>query len=126
MRITRKQILDTADTHLYVFADDLKANTYEGQAEVCWGLRNALMVPTRIWNCATPQAQFKDCDFDWHKAEIDKHIEAIRQYVALHPHCTVVIFPKIGRGCSNMKLLAPRCYAYLLTQLRKFDSTYET
>lgn len=126
MKITRKRIQETAATHVYVYADDLTQKAWEGQAEECAYEPNSFAVPTRIWNCSTPEAQFRDCYLDcYHGSQIDAALECITAYLNLHPRYKVVILPKIGRGCSRMNVLAPLCYAYLIKKLKQLDPFYK-
>jgi hypothetical protein len=103
-RITKQQVADTQATHLYIYSDDRSEKAYRGQAELFAWYSHCYPIYTRLWCCADPAAQVTSLPLDTYTKMLqDECFSRIEQAIKLHPHKPVVIVPKIGEGCSQLK-----------------------
>lgn len=78
------------------------------------GEPNAFPVPTCNRVCpGKPDKYFRDGNFNMHKQQIDSYISRIPT------DKPIILFPKIGEGCSKMKDVSPQLFSYLRNCLDK-------
>lgn len=127
--ITRELILATRETHIYLYADDATRRAHLGQAEECSNCPSAFPITTKLFPCKDNMAYFNDAFFVRNTQLIEQDIINMKCVVAFRTGLPfpikIVILPKIGRGCAEMHIRAPKTYAYLLEQLCNIDPTYE-
>lgn len=104
MRTTKQQVIDTQATHIYIYSDDRSEKAYRGQAETFADLPNCRPIYTRIWCCADRAAQVTILPLENYQEMLEKEcFEPIRHLIELSPHKQVVVVPKIGEGCSQLR-----------------------
>lgn len=116
MRIRRSTILETLNTHIYVYSDDLMGHSYKGQASVCAGISNCFPIPTKFRHCCEDNSFFSDSQFELLiKPLIDRAIEDI---ILKQKDRQLIILPKIGEGCSQLEKKSPLAFHYIQTHLK--------
>lgn len=93
----------------FIFGGTHYGNIYAGQGEVCIGMPNCYKIPTKYRNCKSDtSAFFRDDHFDiFLRPIIDTALNAI-------PLDTIIIpFRKIGCGCAELPVRAPRTLQYI-------------
>lgn len=123
MRITRQHILANPKV-MFIFADDLSRRSYKGQGAVCAGISNCYPITTK-WRCCTEESSyFHDNQFDLLvKPQIILDLQRILAYYDKYK--SIVIFPKIGEGCSKLKQKSPLAYNLIQEELNKIRRMIE-
>lgn len=116
MRISRQTILNTLNTHVYLYGDDAVGKAQKGQASVCAGISNCFPVPTKFRHCCEDNSFFSDLTFELlARPLIDRAFENI---IKGQKGRKLVIFPKIGQGCAELPTRSPLAYAYIQTHIK--------
>lgn len=125
-RITRHTIQQTRLTHIYIYGDDKTGKAMRGQASVCWNELHCLPIWTRVWPCSditNRASQWLSSPPEDVMRWLERDcFEPIRSAIRNNPDRTVVIFPKIGEGCSCLRSQNPIIYKFIqefLDTLRK-------
>ena len=115
--ITRDEIMNTKETHFYIYADDRTSKSIRGQAETAFGLENTGKIITKWWKCTATESYFHDGQFEvLTKLMIDN---CVRDILESYKGRTIVVFPKIGCGMAELPQRAPRTLKYIQEQLAK-------
>lgn len=116
--LTRERIRATAETHIYLFGDNIRQVGRKGQARVCRGEPNCFGIPTKIFPAMRMDAFMSDLDFDRNIAAMKA---AIDHALANARGRKIVILPHIGEGLAELPKRAPRTYAVLTGMLRALE-----
>lgn len=95
------------EEYTFVYGYDVRRLGMEGQPWVFVGEPNAYPVPTLVRYCPSQKSFFNDAEFNIYKSIIDEWVDLIPT------NKPVIPCPKIGRGCSQLYVIAPRLYSYL-------------
>lgn len=114
-RISREYIIQHPD-FIFVHSRCFWRNQKAGPSAICDGLSNCFGVSVR-WKLCKSSGYFSDSQEPQIKSIIDADIEAIPRST------TVILFPKIGNGASQMNRFAPKCWAYMMQQLNNIKSS---
>lgn len=110
-RIYREYI--TAHRELtFVYAYDYQRKGFGGQSYSAFGEPNAFPVSTMRKLCRNTR-YWTDMEYDLVSNILSIEISNIPR------DKPIILFPKIGLGCSRMSEIAPRLYKYLVSELDK-------
>lgn len=114
-RISRAFVIERRDL-IFVYGIDSLRKGGMGQAWSCHNEPNTFGIPTCIKYCSSA-ILFHDNSGDTHNRElVDKALAAIP-----HDGRPIIVLRKIGEGCSRMKELAPKLFAYMQSELDKIS-----
>lgn len=107
---------------IFVYGSDLAGCSRLGQAGQCYGEPNTFSIPTKIKLCRSSSESFvTDTKFDtWFKDEIDKKFNLITG-----DGRPIIPFRKIGEGCAELPIRAPRALAYIQSRLLEISAKFE-
>lgn len=122
-RITKEFLKLHLTDMVFVYAVTVRASIAQGQGSVAHYYPNCYGVPTKFRNCKTDSvAFFHDSKFDLMiKYEIDRAINDIPRKEGI----PIILFPKIGCGAADLPNRAPKCYEYLMQELKKIATPYK-
>lgn len=100
---------------IFVYGCDILNKSFFGQAYACGNEPNTFGVPTMHKYCASGPKYFHDESYGIWKPRID---EAIDRIDTTKP---VIVFRRIGEGCSNMKAMAPGLFEYMKGRLKEIE-----
>lgn len=110
-RIYREFIIEHREL-TFIYGYDYQRKGFGGQSYSSHGEPNSYAVSTMRKLCRNTR-YWTDGEFDFVKGILDEELAAIPR---LNP---IILYPKIGRGCSRMFEIAPRLYQYMISELDK-------
>jgi len=117
--ITRKDMEDAPESHVFAFGDNLERRGKGGQAAVAREFvasGKAFGIPTKRAPRADEDAYFHDRDDEMRAVE--DAFTRLAKLVLSGKH--VVFFPGIGSGYARMKEKSPLIYNFLSGEIRRF------
>jgi hypothetical protein len=112
-------VRDLANTHVFVFGDNLAHMGKGGQAAACRGQPNAFGVPTKKLPSMRSNAFFTDDELEDNKRAIDQALA----FVPMDGR-RLVILAGIGEGRAQLAKRAPRTFAYLKRRLDELEDLH--
>lgn len=110
-RITRDYILLHPE-YVFIYSASVHHEKGFGQASVAKGCPNAFPVPVR-WSYCRSNGWFDDNNY----LNISIEIEVAISNIPIDK--PIIPFPKIGEGASRLRYNAPKCYAFLMSEIDK-------
>lgn len=117
-RIFRRDLQSNPEV-LYLFGDNRKRTGYGGQAGEMRDEPNAVGIVTKKYPSIETRAFLSDTEYEENVQTIDRDMARALAHLRANTQAIVVIpLDGIGTGLSNLKVVAPRTYAYLTAQLK--------
>lgn len=105
---------------LFLFGDNLTHKGKRGQA-IIRDEENSLGIITKKYPSNYSTSFFTDNDYEEFKDILDRKLDVLTTHLQSGNFDKIICNENIGAGLAKLDILAPKCYEYLMVQLREFE-----
>ena len=105
---------------LFLFGDNLTHKGKKGQA-IIRDEENSFGIITKKYPNNNESSFFTDNDIEKFKDILDRKLEIVKIHLNSSKFDKVICNENIGAGLAKLDTLAPKCYEYMMVQLRDFE-----